>query len=238
VSEDANGEKSSSGGGGAPTIRDAIRVVKSDPKIMLLGLSQSLFEAAMYIFVLQWPPAITKTLSKAFAATTAAGVAAVAPATPYGKIFSCFMASCLLGSTIFSQLSNLSIPTETSTAGMLSIATLAMGTAAFVAKGTSTATPFALLVGAFFAFEACVGLYFPSIGTLRSKYLPDSHRTVIMNLFGIPLNALVVGVFLSIERLGVGGALGVSTGALALATASMWKLKSLVGKDEKGASPA
>jgi len=148
------------------------------------------------------------------------------------------MASCLLGSTIFSQLSNLSIPTETSTAGMLSIATLAMGTAAFVAKGTSTATPFALLVGAFFAFEACVGLYFPSIGTLRSKYLPDSHRTVIMNLFGIPLNALVVGVFLSIERLGVGGALGVSTGALALATASMWKLKSLVGKDEKGASPA
>ena len=70
-------------------------------------------------------------------------------------------------------------------------------------------------------------MYFPSIGTLRSKYVPDSHRSVIMNLFGIPLNALVVSVFLSIKKLGVSGALSVSTGALALATASMMKLNSI-----------
>ena len=58
-------------------------------------------------------------------------------------------------------------------------------------------------------------MYFPAIGTLRTKYFPDSHRSVVMNLFGIPLNAMVVSVFLSIERLGVQGALGVSTAALA-----------------------
>merc|ERR1711957_218791 len=221
-----------------PTIRDAIGVVKSDPKIMLLGLSQSLFEAAMYIFVLQWPPAMTKILTNAFASkVTADGVATAAVNTPYGTIFSCFMACCLLGSTIFGQLSNMGVKTETSTAGMLSVATLAMGTAAFVVSTAGTkaalAMPFAAMVAAFFAFEACVGLYFPSIGTLRSKYLPDSHRTVIMNLFGIPLNALVVSVFLSIKKLGVGGALSVSTCALALATVSMLKLKSIVGKEDE-----
>ena len=33
-----------------PSIKEAIQVVKDDPKIMLVGGVQSLFEAAMYIF--------------------------------------------------------------------------------------------------------------------------------------------------------------------------------------------
>jgi hypothetical protein len=205
-----------------PTIRDAIKVVKADPKIMLVGAVQSLFEAAMYIFVLQWPPAISKAVAGAFEGSM----------TPYGTVFSCFMASCLLGSTIFGQLVKNNVSTESFTSVMLSVATIAMGTAAWVTSSSSAITmPLAALVASFFAFEGCVGMYFPSIGTLRSKYVPDSHRSVIMNLFGIPLNALVVGVFLSIKKLGVTGALSVSTGALAVATFAMLKLKSLKVND-------
>lgn len=218
--ESTNGEEKKK-----QTIKDALDVVRADPKIMLVGAVQSLFEAAMYIFVLQWPPAISGIMAKVFGE----GV------TPYGTVFSCFMASCLLGSTIFGQLVKKNVPTETFTSSMLFVATIAMGIAAWVsASSTAVAMPLATLVGAFFAFEACVGMYFPSIGTLRSKYFPDSHRSVIMNLFGIPLNALVVTVFLSIKRLGVSGALSISTGALALATLSMMKLKSLsVNSEEK-----
>lgn len=201
-----------------PTIRDALGVVRADPKIMLVGAVQSLFEAAMYIFVLQWPPAISAAVAKAFEGN----------ATPYGTVFSCFMASCLLGSTLFGQLVKRNVKTETFTSAMLAVATVAMGVgAAAVSSISSITSPLAAMVAAFFAFEACVGMYFPSIGTLRSKYIPDSHRSVIMNLFGIPLNALVVSVFLSIKKLGVSGALCVSTGALGLATLSMIKLKSL-----------
>ena len=201
-----------------PTIRDAVRVVKGDPKIMLVGAVQSLFEAAMYIFVLQWPPAITAAVGTAFGGVS----------TPYGTVFSCFMASCLLGSTIFSQLGKRNVRTEVSTNAMLFVATISMTIAAFVASSSSVvAMPFASMVAAFFAFEGCVGMYFPSIGTLRSKYVPDSHRGVIMNLFGIPLNALVVTVFLSIKRLGVAGALSVSAGALGLASVAMLKLSSM-----------
>merc|ERR1711937_958665 len=91
-------------------------------------------------------------------------------------------------------------------------------------------TPLTPLIAAFFLFEMCVGMYFPSISTLRSKYLPDSHRSVIMNLFGIPLNALVVSVFMFVKYLGVNGALGVSSCALALATLCMVKLNGAIAK--------
>ncbi|GAX17455.1 hypothetical protein FisN_5Hh103 [Fistulifera solaris] len=201
------------------TIRDAVQVVKKDPKIMLVGIVQSLFEAAMYIFVLQWPPAMAKAISLAY------GQAAV----PYGAIFSCFMACCLLGSTLFGQLAKMGVTTESFTLGMLSIATIAMSSATWITSSGASAALTGLMA-AFFAFEACVGMYFPSIGTLRSKYVPDSHRSVIMNLFGIPLNVLVVSVFLSIQKLGVTGALSISSGALGLATLAMFQLNRTIRK--------
>lgn len=201
-----------------PSIGEAINVVRRDPKIMLVGAVQSLFESAMYIFVLQWPPAVAKAITQRFGATAV---------TPYGTVFSCFMASCLLGSTLFGQLSKQSVPTEASTTFMLSAATLAMSAAAWTVRAVDAggaALTLPCLIAALFGFEACVGMYFPSIGTLRSRYVPDSHRSVIMNLFGIPLNVLVVAVFLSIQKLGVTGALTVSSVALGVATAAMGRL--------------
>mmetsp|Transcript_75489 Transcript_75489/g.219273 ORF Transcript_75489/g.219273 Transcript_75489/m.219273 type:complete len:541 (-) Transcript_75489:49-1671(-) len=211
-------EKSEGDDSKKASIGEAIEVVKKDPKIMLVGGVQSLFEAAMYIFVLQWPPAISRAVAKAFGEGAA---------TPYGTVFSCFMASCLLGSTLFGQLAKMSVPTEKFAAAMLTVATVAMTSATFT---VSSAMSLPALVAAFFAFEACVGMYFPSIGTLRSKYVPDSHRSVIMNLFGIPLNVLVVGVFLSISKLGLKGALGISSAALGLATLCMYRLNAIIGK--------
>jgi MFS transporter, MFS domain-containing protein family, molybdate-anion transporter len=213
-----NVAQSSNNSGNKPSIKEAVEVVKADPKILLVGGVQSLFEAAMYIFVLQWPPAIAQAVAKKFG--EGAG-------TPYGTVFSCFMACCLLGSTVFGQLAKMSVPTEGFTALMLIVATIAMSAATLTVGSTMNLTA---LVAAFFAFEACVGMYFPSIGTLRSKYVPDSHRSVIMNLFGIPLNVLVVGVFLSISRLGLKGALGISSGALGVASLCMIRLNTIVGK--------
>lgn len=217
-------DESSSNSSGKPSIKEAIQVVRDDPKIMLVGGVQSLFEAAMYIFVLQWPPAISRAVAKAFGD----GVA-----TPYGTVFSCFMACCLFGSTLFGQFAKMGVPSaEAFTAGMLAVATAAMSIATFTVSSSTMSLP--ALVASFFAFEACVGMYFPSIGTLRSKYVPDSHRSVIMNLFGIPLNVLVVSVFLSISKLGLNGALGISSGALALATLCMVKLNAVVHAERVG----
>ena len=276
----------SSGGGGdeaksegdddatsKPTIRDAVKVVKSDPKIMLVGAIQSLFEAAMYIFVLNWPPAVSKVVSSYFSKFATDSSSAIG--TPYGTVFSCFMACCLLGSTLFGQLTSSTkvdkngkskaVSTENFAVAMLGLGTLAMGSATLSISSSTprifsaltslpiistilspimalcgNLSPFlsqpgailSILMLSLFLFESCVGMYFPTIGTLRSKYFPDSHRSVVMNLFGIPLNAMVVTVFLSIEKLGVQGALGVSTMALAVATACGLKLKGLVNESK------
>ena len=122
----------------------------------------------MYIFVLQWVPKLMSVMKD----------------VPCGRVFSCFMASCMLGSTMFGALMDRNVSVKRSMAGMLAAAATSLGCAA--AFGTTPAT----LIAAFFAFEACVGLYFPSMGTLRSQYLPDEHRGVIMNLFqvGLPLS--------------------------------------------------
>ena len=135
-----------------PTIADAVQIVKDDPKIMLVGAVQSLFEAVMYVFVLQWPPAVRKAIGIAFDSSAA---------IPYGTIFSCFMASCLLGSTIFSQLvGKMGVETETFASGMLTVATVAMGAATMASS--SAAAPLAAVVASFFAFDVC--------GMLLSKH--------------------------------------------------------------------
>ena len=103
----------------------------------------------MYIFVLQWPPAMKAVLTGA---------------VPFGKVFSCFMVCCMIGSSTFSALSS-RVKLEDSVLLMLVLATAAMATAT-VSCGATALAP---LVAAFFAFEACVGMYFPLIGTLRSK---------------------------------------------------------------------
>lgn len=214
-SEDSSGQESDNGKSKKhhPTIADAIQVLLQDKKIALLGSVQALFEGAMYIFVLQWPPMFHKAVHLAYGTTAI---------TPYGTAFSCFMASCMAGSTLFGILSKRNNSTNANAAQLerqfillLAVATLAL----LLAACFDTQLP--QLIVAFFVFEACVGMYFPSIGTLRSTYLPDSHRGVLMTLFGVPLNIIVVTVFLLVPRLGSRGAMLVAFSCVATATACM-----------------
>ena len=81
------------GGDSTQVVKEATQAMLADKKILLVGAVQALFEGAMYIFVLQWPPALKAALG--------AGVA-----VPFGKIFSCFMVCCMIGSSTFSALSS------------------------------------------------------------------------------------------------------------------------------------
>jgi MFS family permease len=194
----------------AASLRGALQVMWRDGRIVSLGAVQALFEGAMLIFVLQWPPAMKAAILSRY--TAPAGLV-----IPFGSIFSCFMASCLVGSTLFSALMKYRAARPESIATvMLATASLALATSARYGL-----QHLSLLTAAFFAFEACVGMYFPLIGTLRARYLPDSHRSVLMNLFGIPLNLIVVGVFMNMHRLGTRGALGCASAALAGAAGCM-----------------
>jgi MFS family permease len=232
-SEDTNTESNSNKN--LIGFQKTLSVIRQDSKILLLGAVQSLFEAAMYIFVLQWPPTVAALVKVAFGQDAT---------TPYGTVFSCFMASCLLGSSLFGVSSKMKIPLEISTTVVLGIAAVAMGLSVFTvhlqdkmsSSSSSNLSSLTLLMVACFIYEACVGVYFPSMSTLRSKYLPDSHRSAIMALFAVPVNILVVAVFLFIHRLGSEGALSIATGALFLGAICMARLVYVVRLEQVNAS--
>ena len=206
----------------AVTIKEGLNVIAGDHKIQLLGAIQALFEGAMYIFVIQWVPAL-----KAAAQTFPFLEQGAAATIPFGKVFSCFMASCLLGTTVFSKSLTSGASVEGVTLLMLAIATTAL-----TACTTIGFSSLPMMIASFFVFEACVGMYFPSIGTLRSKYIPDAQRSVIMNIFGLPLNLIVVSVFLLLQRLGMKGALSVASAALGIATLCMAAMKIVLKKEQ------
>lgn len=93
-----------------------------DKKVFLLGIVQALFEGSMYIFVLEWTPALTQALNKTVVKTDNKN-----PPIPHGKSggkerflsrFSCFsgyvfasyMVAMMMGSNSFKVLCNYATP--------------------------------------------------------------------------------------------------------------------------------
>jgi hypothetical protein len=44
---------------------------------------------------------------------------------------------------------------------------------------------------AFCVFEVLIGMFWPSMMTLRAKYVPEEQRSTIINVFRVPLNLFV-----------------------------------------------
>jgi hypothetical protein len=61
-----------------------------------------------------------------------------------------------------------------------------------VSSSSSDGKCFEFVLASFLVVEFCVGLFMPVAGTLRSKYVPDAMQGAILNIFRLPLNAIVV----------------------------------------------
>ena len=133
---------------------------------MLIGVVQSLFEGAMYTFVFGWTPLLEET-----------------GAIPHGFVFASFMISCSIGATIFNYLSKNGRP-EDFMVYVFSFAAVCM----FLSTMAHSA---GVQMLCFCGFEVTVGIFWPSIMSMRSSYLPEEGRATIMNIFRIPLNFIV-----------------------------------------------
>ena len=51
----------------------------------------------------------------------------------------------------------------------------------------------------FCVFEACVGIFWPSIMKLRSQHIPEASRSTILNFFRIPVNVFVCIVLYNVR---------------------------------------
>jgi MFS family permease len=166
------------------TFSNAINALKSDSKVIILGIVQSLFEASMYTFVFMWTPALQE---------EEAGKSA--EPLPFGLIFATYMVAIMIGSSVFKILAvRFHVVPE-------SLGKFIFGIAAAALFVPVIASNKYLITIAFITFEAMCGMYFPCMGTLRGKYIPEASRSAIMNIFRVPLNLLVVLVLLKVSLL-------------------------------------
>jgi len=154
---------------GTASFADAFKVIMDKKQVLYCGLVASSFESSMFIFVFNWTPCLMEEGE---------------PTPPFGHIFSCFMIMCMLGSRIFAYLS-----------GFMAIEQIGCGVMILAAAShmavvlTSDVT---IRFFAFLAFEMCVGLYFPIIGTLKGDIVPEDMRSTIYNIYRLPLNVIVL----------------------------------------------
>merc|ERR1711971_50772 len=161
--------------------REGASSIFASPTILRLGIVQSLVEASMFTFVFLWTP------------TLSAGNISL----PLGKIFAAFMVSIMVGSYVFRAISTTWKPQR----GLL-LSTILFLTSTLIASQLATSTTFASKPGCLLAFvliEVSLGIYFPSIGTLRSLHLPGSHRSTIINLFRVPLNLITATTLMLVK---------------------------------------
>ncbi|EFC48142.1 DUF791 domain-containing protein [Naegleria gruberi] len=160
-------------------------VIRTDKKVLCVAISQSFFEAAMYIFVLMWTP----TLQQAYWD----GVKQL----DIGYVFAAFMISVMIGSSIFkifysnasSQKSFTNASRFSSVEFILLIVFITAIVSFIIPIFFSSFTPILL---SFLVFEACVGVFWPAISTMKSMYIPEDVRSTVMNYIRIPTNFLVV----------------------------------------------
>ncbi|URE33725.1 hypothetical protein MUK42_07371 [Musa troglodytarum] len=69
-------------------------------------------------------------------------------------------------------------------------------------KGGSISFGGCIQLFGFCIFEACVGIFWPSIMKMRSQYIPEEARSTIMNFFRIPLNIFVCVVLYNVDSTG------------------------------------
>jgi hypothetical protein len=150
----------------------------------------------MYIFVFYWSAAMQSahTLSMS---TTDNGAAAVSQ-IPYGIIFACFMAAMMLGSLAFSHASSSPTSASSNTFSKLihftpsTLLTITIACASSSLLLTVLIKDESITFWCFCLFEACIGIYFPSMGAQKGHIVDDGVRAKIYGILRIPLNIFVV----------------------------------------------
>ncbi|CAH1764120.1 11580_t:CDS:2 [Entrophospora sp. SA101] len=156
------------------SLLEAITLIKNDSRVLAVGAVQSLYEASMYTFVFFWGPFLEHYHKPAN------------EDLPFGMIFSSFMVAIMIGSLVYGQLS-----------GPYNISLSTIAKATFLIASISLFLPLIIkseisLFAFFTLFELTCGIYFPVIGTLRAKVIPENIRATVSNLFRVPLNIGVV----------------------------------------------
>ena len=204
---------------------------------------------AMYTFVFLWTPALSPRGDEK---------------VPHGFVFALFMVSSMAGSAFAGKL----LTSSSAGAGKSRIRPERYMQAVFAAAAVALAVPALFhtaraepvksvrsslssapaqrgisLQGkvqllAFCAFEALVGVFWPSMMKMRSAYVPEESRATIINFFRIPLNAFVCAILYNVSAYPLSVMFGMCSLFLATAAVCQRKLDSIVCAEAAAAGGA
>jgi len=160
--------------------KNALLIVLKNNNVLLCGIISASFEAAMYLFVILWTPALTSS-----------SLSGSNESPPCGLIFSTFMVCCMAGSCIFSCVAT--FLNRYTTFVFALIACIGAFTMSVPIWSSDVTERFF----AFLLFEITVGFYYPAMGTLRAELIQDESRSTVYNIFRVPLNLVVASVLLA-----------------------------------------
>ncbi|EDU49331.1 major facilitator superfamily domain containing protein 5 [Pyrenophora tritici-repentis Pt-1C-BFP] len=162
----------------APAPTSALRTILRDRNILILALVSGFFEGSLFLFIFFKFPALK--LSHKLAGSTEEEL-------PFGLIFAILMCSMMLGSLLYKHVSTSSSPMP---AQKMLTGILAVSSACFFIPGHFRDERVTLWC--FCIFELCCGIYYPAMGSLKSKLIEDGSRASIYGILRIPLNVFVV----------------------------------------------
>jgi len=180
----------------------AMGAIINNKKVLLCGLICSSFESSMFIFVFNWTPCLMEPDQ---------------PVPPFGHIFTGFMIFCLLGTRVYAYLSK--------TMAVEQIGLLIMAVSGACHLTVYLFQNVQIRFVAFLVFEACVGLYFPMMGTLKGDIVPEDMRSTIYNIYRLPLNIVVLMPLLM--NFSISTTFFVTTSILGVAVFSAYTLKKM-----------
>jgi MFS family permease len=160
-------------GGMLSSMKTSLALCFGDAPIFCLGMSQAIFEGAVYTFVFMWVKAFGMLLGDGSSVHT-------------GLVMTCFMLAMTIGGSASSWL----LPSVPGGAHVVSVGIYLVAAAAMAVPVFSFS--FFPAFVSFLVLEAMVGMFNASGATLRSQYYPEAQQSTIMTVFRIPLNALVV----------------------------------------------
>ena len=152
--------------------------------ILWIGMVQSIIESCMYIFVFLWTPVMLVPTNQG----------------PLGMIFSCFMVCIMIGSSLFSTLLAKDWTPGHTLQTAATILAFCMAICTVSAHPQASVFQRNISFAAFLALETAIGLYFPSIGVLRSQLIPESHRATVTNWFRVPMNIITCATLLAVNH--------------------------------------
>ena len=176
-------------------ILESFKIVATRPELLSLGTTNSLYEAALHVFVFIWTPALEK---RKDADQTVSGF------VPHGVVFSLFMTCKMLGSMTYSILSSVQrkrpyVSGSGESSNNTSIAQTRKSLRyVFLAAAISFfwtvvfKESYFVALFAFCAFEFGLGVYWPAMAVLRGELVPNNLRASVTSVFRVPLNVLVV----------------------------------------------